>query len=265
MKELNENRVRNRWGYAGKWAVALCGLLCCFMGGLAYATPSTEYWTPCIIDIQPYGVGHIGYDSYTTVGNKGAKKGSLPNDYGLTYGILPFKQLQAEVGVDALEPADDPLYFNAKVGSPENTLFDNSPALEVGIFNVGTKKNVTNYNILDFITGKTLPLNLGRVHLGYYYGNKKVLVSGAGKKENTGAMFGYDYGFYPVKDEKGQSYNKLIFAADWATGKNAIGGGGVGLYYYFTPAISLLTGPVWFNDKVINGRMKWTLQLDVNF
>ena len=48
-------------------------------------------------------------------------------------------------------------------------------------------------------------------------------------------------------------------------GDNAIGGGGAGVYYFFTPDISLLTGPVWFNDPGINGRMKWTTQLDINF
>ena len=46
--------------------------------------------------------------------------------------------------------------------------------------------------------------------------------------------------------------------------KAKIGGGGVGLYYFFTKDISLLTGPVWFNEKEINGKWKWTLQLDIN-
>jgi hypothetical protein len=59
--------------------------------------------------------------------------------------------------------------------------------------------------------------------------------------------------------------DKVQFAADYASGKNYIGGGGVGLYYYFTPNISILAGPVWFNDKGINGKMKWTTQLDMNF
>ena len=44
-----------------------------------------------------------------------------------------------------------------------------------------------------------------------------------------------------------------------------IGGGGFGMYYFFTKDISLLTGPVWFNDHVINGGWKWTTQLDINF
>jgi len=58
---------------------------------------------------------------------------------------------------------------------------------------------------------------------------------------------------------------KLMLAADYASGENAIGGGGVGLYWFFTPNTSLLVGPVWFNDEVINGKMKWTTQLDINF
>jgi hypothetical protein len=49
-----------------------------------------------------------------------------------------------------------------------------------------------------------------------------------------------------------------------ASGKNFIGGG-VGLYVYFTPDIDLLMGPVWFHDARLNGDMKWTVQLDINF
>jgi hypothetical protein len=247
--------------------VMLLGVTVFMFLGLAacFATPSTEYWTPCIIDIQPAGKLHIGYDSYATVGKRHQEKGSFPNDYQLEYGLQPSDKLQVEFGVDLMEPQDDPLLFNAKIGTPENSLFQNSPGLAVGVFNVGTKHNVTDYNIMDFIAGKTLPLNLGRLHAGYYHGNNSTLRSGAGKKTNQGAMIGYDYGFYPVKDTKGSSFNRFVFAADWATGKNVIGGGGLGIYYYFTPDISLLTGPVWFNDKSINGNMKWTLQLDANF
>ncbi|MCM8778544.1 MAG: hypothetical protein NC834_01990 [Candidatus Omnitrophica bacterium] len=228
----------------------------------AYATPSTTYWTPCTSDIQAYKRWHITYDSYFTVDKKGTEKGDFPTDVGLTVGVLPFEKLNLEVGFDILQPTDDPLYFNAKLGFPENSLFEGSPALNIGIFNVGTKKGVTNYNILDFIAGKTLPFNFGRIHLGYYVGlgeddsGIKTLRSSSGKEDNDGFMIGYDK--YIYKD-------KIMFAADWAFGKNAIGGGGFGLYYFFTPDIDLLTGPVWFEDQGLNGNWKWTLQLDINF
>ena len=68
-------------------------------------------------------------------------------------------------------------------------------------------------------------------------------------------MFGYDKYVYE---------NKVMFATDYTGGKNAIGGYGFGLYYFLTSNISLLVGPVWFNDSGINGDMKWTSQLDIN-
>ncbi|MBI1865160.1 MAG: EscU/YscU/HrcU family type III secretion system export apparatus switch protein, partial [Nitrospirae bacterium] len=67
------------------------------------------------------------------------------------------------------------------------------------------------------------------------------------------------------KDAEGNELSRLVFAVDYASGDNALGGGGAGLYYYFTKNVSLLTGPVWFNEEAINGKWKWTTQLDVNF
>lgn len=235
-----------------------------FMSGIAHATPSTTYWTPMTVDIQPYGVLHIGVDNYFTVFRKAADGGgSFPTDAGLTIGVLPFEKVQMEVGVDLLESTNYPLFFNAKIGTPEGSLFKGSPTLQLGIFNVGTKNNVTNQNIVHAVIGKTIP-GIGRISAGPYIGNKKVLIDKNGDKENTGIMVAFDRGFMPVKDKVGNEYNKLVFAADYASGKNAIGGGGVGLYYYFTKDISLLTGPVWFNEKAINGKWKWTIQLDIN-
>ncbi|MBI4396065.1 MAG: hypothetical protein HY548_03150 [Elusimicrobia bacterium] len=232
----------------------------------AWATPSTTYWTPAVIDIQGYGVGHVTYDNYTTVSKKGPARGgqTFANDVGLTVGVLPFQKVQMEVGFDWLEPTDYPLYFNAKIGAPEGALFEGAPALQVGVFNVGTKKDVTNQNIFQFVTGRSLPSGLGRLHLGAYTGNEKLLLNSKGEKENSGLMAGYDRGFWTVESPEG-SYSKIIFAGDYASGDNALGGGGVGLYYFFNKNTSLLTGPVWFNEKTINGEWKWTTQLDVNF
>jgi hypothetical protein len=133
----------------------------------------------------------------------------------------------------------------------------------VGIINAGTKQDVTDYNIVYGVIGKTIP-NVGRLSAGPYVGNSKLLVNAEGKKENDGFMVAFDRGFMPVKDAEGNEFNRLVFAADYASGNNALGGGGAGLYYYFTPRISLLTGPVWFNEEAINGKWKWTIQLDIN-
>lgn len=248
-----------------KLRILMFSFALCVLGfSFVYATPSTTYWTPDTMDVQPYGKWHVTYDSYFTVGRRGSEKGDLTTDVGLTVGALPFKKLNLELGFDLNEPLDEPLSFNGKFGTPEGSLFTGSPALNVGIFNVGTKKAVNDYNIFDFIVGKTLPFNLGRFHGGYYVGNANTLKSATGRKDNTGYMVAYDYGFHPVKDEKGE-FNRLVLAADYASGKNAIGGGGVGMYFYFTRDIDLLMGPVWFNDQSLNGNMKWTMQLDINF
>jgi hypothetical protein len=216
------------------------------------------------LDIQPYGVLHIGVDNYFTVIRKASRGGgAFPTDAGLTIGVLPFEKLQMEAGVDLLEASDDPLYFNAKIGAPEGVLFRGSPALEIGIFNVGTRPGLTNQNIAHLVVGKTIP-GWGRLSLGPYIGNGDVLVDSAGDEANDGFMVAFDRGLVPVRTDASGSYNRIVLAADYASGENAFGGGGVGIYYYFHPDISLLTGPVWFNDEGINGKWKWTIQLDAN-
>jgi len=248
--------------------------------GMAYATPSTTFWTPMVMDFQPFGVPHLGIDNYFTVGKKATNPSnnvpSFPTDFTIPeIGVLPFDKIQMEVGVDYLAPSDYPWFFNGKIGSPEDSYFKGQPALEIGVFNAGTKTAssaradhsnaaATTYDVLYGVIGKTID-PIGRITAGPYYGNPSALVSSTGKHENTGIMVAFDHGFAPVKDDKGNVlYNKWVFAADYASGKNYIGGGGFGMYYYFNADISLLTGPVWFNDQGINGRFKWTTQLDVN-
>lgn len=231
---------------------------------LAHATPSTTYWTPMTPDIQGYGVLHFGVDNYFTVFRDSSDGGgSFPTDFGLTIGVLPFEKIQMEIGVDLLESSDDPWFFNAKIGTPENALFEGSPTLQLGVFNVGTNGGVTDQDIGYLVIGKTIPM-LGRASIGPYVGNGDVLVDKNGDKENVGVMAAFDRGFFSAKDKAGDEYNKLVFAADYASGNNAVGAGGFGLYYFFTKNISLLTGPVWFNESAINGKWKWTIQLDIN-
>lgn len=74
-------------------------------------------------------------------------------------------------------------------------------------------------------------------------------------------MIAYDRAFMPVKEG---SFNRFVICGDYASGKNALGGGGFGLYTYFTKDIDVLTGPVWFNDEGVNSHWKWTIQLDIN-
>jgi hypothetical protein len=230
------------------------------------ATPSSTFWTNCSIDIQAYKVAHITYDNYTTIGQDGPSEGGqqFANDLGLTVGVLPYSKLQMEVAVDWLEPTDHPLFFATKLGAPEGSLGAGAPALQIGVFNVGTEKNVTDQAVGYLVTGRSLPHGLGRLHLSGYWGNAALLRSSDGDRQNTGFMAAYDRGFVPVSSPDGD-FSRLAVAGDYASGNNAIGGGGVGMYVYFTRKISLLMGPVWFNDEGLNGDWKWSTQLDVNF
>jgi len=214
------------------------------LAGVSHATPTTMIWTPCSIDMQAFEVVHLTYDNYTTLGRKGPARGgqAFANDLGLTVGVLPFDAVQMEVG----------------------KLFGGAPALQAGIFNVGTKGGVTDQNVVDLITGRSLPAGLGRVHLGGYFGNARVLRSSDGAKANSGVMAAYDFGFWPAPATAGE-FNRIVLAADWMSGRNALGGGAVGVNWCFAKNASILAGPCWFNDAGINGHWKWTTQFDANF
>jgi hypothetical protein len=246
-------------------ASLVSGVVCLLLfNGVAFATSSTTYWTPATTDVQGFGILHVGVDNYFTVFRKAEDGGAaFATAAGpVTIGVLPFKNLQMEVGFDLMEPTDHPLLFNAKIGTPEGSLFKGSPALNLGIFNVGTEKNATDQNILFGLLGKTVP-GVGRLHGGPYVGNSRSsgFVGGYGKAQARGVMIGFDRGFLPAPNGE---FSRLVVAADYATGNNSIGGGGFGVYYYFTKSVSILTGPVWFNDESINGKWKWTVQLDIN-
>src|SRR4051794_12154679 len=95
--------------------------------GAAFATPSTQIWIPST-DVQAYKTLHLGIDSYIRTSKQG-EEGSIPNAYvlGLTGGVLPFEKLQLEIGADLIYNGTKydryPVYLNAKLGTPEDSLF----------------------------------------------------------------------------------------------------------------------------------------------
>ena len=224
----------------------------------ASATPSTTYWAPSTATCQPYAVPHVTYDTYF------AKSGGYPIDTGLTSGFLPFDKIQGEVGFDLLYPTQDPLYFNGKFCTPESSIFSGSPALSIGIYNVGTHADVTNYNVLHFMLQKSLPFG-GYVALGVYHGlNKTLFTNSDGEIVQTGLLAAASS---PDIQIGLSGLKKINFAADVQTGKNSLGAWGAGSYLFFTDNISLLTGPVFFLDKKIQpgaNHFMWTMQLDID-
>jgi hypothetical protein len=213
-------------------------------------------------------VPHITYDTYFGKGTPppGAGAPTYPVDTGITVGVLPWSKLQAEVGYDVLLPSSDPVFafLNGKICTPEGSLFTGSPAIGGGIYNVGFRKNVTNYNMLHLMAQKSLPIG-GYVAGGVYHGLTDALFTNSdGDIVKTGAMFAWSS---PDINVNVRGLKKLTVIADVQTGKNAFGGGGVGANLYFNDYVALIVGPVFFVDSGVQpggAKRMWTMQLDID-
>jgi hypothetical protein len=250
--------------------LAACAIL--VSAKAAWATPSTTYWAPSTTSVQPFLVPHITYDTYFWHGITAGQAGSpiYPVDTGLTIGVLPFEKLNLELGFDLLLPSQDPFLFNAKAGIPEGVFFDGSPSLAAGIFGVGTKKSTdtqpgTDFDILYGQIQKNLPWG-GYLSAGGYYGagSKILWTNSEGNEVRAGFMGAVAL---PDINVNLPGLKKITLVADAQTGKNVFGAAGFGAYFYFTDAIDLLTGPVWFFDRNAQpgqSNWLWTVQLDID-
>jgi len=181
-------------------------------------------------------------------------------------GIVNSSKVQAEIGYDLLMPGQNPaqFYLNGKLCITENTMGKGAPAISVGMYNIGFKKNVTSYNALYVMAQKTLPVG-GYIAGGFYTGtNDALFTNSEGKIVKTGALVGW---FSPDIKVGVTGLQKIDLTADIQTGKNILGGGGFGVYFYFNDYIDLLVGPVWYFDKALQpggASHLWTTQIDVD-
>jgi len=242
----------------------LAAILLTALTASAYATPSTQIWIPST-DIQKFKTVHLNIDSYISDGDEanGARKAPA-SVIGPTIGVLPFEKVQAEAGFDLIyggtnsnEQNNNPLYLHGKVGTPENALFKNSPALAGGIYNAGTKKNMTNQNIVYALAAKTLPV-AGRISGGYYMGNGKVLVDERGMKAGKGLLLSWDRTMTELSD-------KLWLAIDYQGGQSCLGAFNFGVSWAFSSNTSVIFGYDIYNNQAIAGRNTFTLQVDINY
>jgi len=231
-------------------------------------TPSTQIWI-ISTDFQKFKTFHLGIDNYLRLENQAYhSRGAGIFDCGLTAGVLPFKKLQAEIGVDYINMGDgiydtNPVYFNAKIGTPEGALFKGSPAITIGGYNFGTKNNLTNYNVAYALIAKTIPI-IGRVSAGYYYGNEKLLVDENNKKSNSGILLSLDRQMTEISD-------KLWMAVDYQSGRSYLGALNAGFSWSFSSNVSVIFAYDIYNDKNVYYNSKdlnlntITMQLDINF
>ena len=233
-----------------------------------FATPSTIIWIPSA-DFQGFNSWHLGIDNFIRIQkDDNRQRGAGIYDFGITTGILPFKKVQEEVGIDYLSMGDAlyddyPIYFNAKIGMPESALFKNSPAIVFGGFNFGLKKNLTNYNVVYGLIAKTLPF-IGRLSAGYYNGNKRTLTGSNGSKSNSGVLLSWDRSMKEISD-------KLWFAVDYQGAKNYMGSLNFGVSWAFSDKVSVIVGYDIYNDpkglynSTDASKNAFTTQLDINF
>jgi hypothetical protein len=238
-----------------------------FGPGPSFSTPSTQIWIPST-DFQKWKTGHLGLDNYFRSSKINGVRGAGIFDIGLTTGLLPFEKFQGEIGVDYLYMGDNnydnhPIYFNAKIGLPEAALFKNSPAIVIGVYNIGLKKDLSDYNIVYGEIAKTIPL-LGRLTVGYYSGNSRVLVDENLKKANSGVLLSWDRTMTEISD-------KLWMAVDYQGGRSYLGALNFGASWAFSKNVSVILGYDIYNNKNAyyntnnQNANTFTAQVDINF
>jgi hypothetical protein len=250
-----------------KKILAILMVLCSFSSEIVFSTPSTQIWIPST-DFQKWKTMHLGLDNYIRTSKIDGIRGAGMFDLGLTTGLLPFEKFQGEIGVDYLSMGDSnyddyPIYFNAKIGFPEGAIFKGSPALAIGAYNIGLKKDLTNYNIFYGLIAKTIPI-LGRVSAGYYTGNDKILVDENLNKAKSGFLFSWDRTMSEISD-------KLWLAVDYQGGKNYLGALSFGASWAFSKNVSVIFGYDIYNNKKAfyntnnQNANTFTAQVDINF
>lgn len=227
----------------------------------ALATPSTQIWIPST-DIQEFKTVHLGIDYYAR--SKEDDAGQRPHvyDFGLTTGVLPFEKVQMEAGFDFITTGDssaddNPLYFNAKLGTPEDALFSGSPALAAGGYLFGTESDSTDFNVVYGLVAKTLPV-IGRLSAGWYVGNDELLVDAGGNTDDNGVLLSWDRTLSEISD-------KLWAAVDYQGGDNSLGALNFGVSYAFSENVSVIFGYDIYNDNATGGENTFTTQVDINF
>ena len=226
-----------------------------------HATVSTLIWQPAV-DIQPFLNPHFGWDTYISLK---APYGTTVNG-GITMGVLPFKKIQMEVGIDYRDFNGSHVYpwlLNAKIGSPEGSFFKYQPALVVGAYDIGFKTGVTDYDIIFGQLGETI-WKLGRFTVGGFYGNPKLLVN-AGKldangnptKDNVGVLLGWDRYISELTD-------KLWLCVEYQGTRSGYGALSFGFAWSFSPNVSVIYGVDMLNDSKTYAPTA-TVQVDINF
>jgi hypothetical protein len=267
--------------------LSLAMIIVAAAAGTALATYTSQIWIPST-DIQPFADFHLDVDSYIRASSIGKSTGNPnvrdPNvwDIGPVIGILPFDKLQAEVGFDVLlnstSPNDNhPVFGNFKIATPEDALFKFSPALALGMFDIGPSNYAkldangnplaalitSGQNIAYGLVARTLPAigpvpSLGRLSAGGYHGSQRALVDPNGHSASEGVLVSWDRTMTELTD-------KLWVGVDYMGGNNVDGAVSFGFSWNFSKNVSVLVGYDIWKEKQLAGNNTFTVQLDANY
>jgi hypothetical protein len=237
---------------------------CAILGGTAPAgaTATTHIWAPST-DVQALNRWHVTSDIYLPA-ERDAAGDRIPavTNVGLTVGVLPMKALNLELGVDhksGLGPLDDyPMYGNLKLGVPEGAFGAASPALAIGVFDVGTEPDRTDFNVAYAKVAKTLPLgrsSLGRISLGYFSGSRELLLDPRGARDNHGVLAAWERTCPEISE-------RLWVCLEYTGSRSAYGAFSVGAAWKCGDNVALLVGYDKFNsDEFVDTA---TVQVDID-
>ncbi len=234
---------------------------------VALATPSTQIWIPST-DVQNYRTFRLGIDNYFRASSlpkspptSTATRDANIMDIGLTAGMSPIEKVKAEAGFDYLvnanEPNDNhPWSGNFKIATPEDSIFKLSPAIAVGMYNVGKSLPIaqaslvtSGQNIVYGLLARTLPL--GRLSVGYYRGSEKALINTSGNPANDGVLLSWDRAMTEIND-------KFWLAIDYQGGNNVDGAINFGGSWNFAPNVSVIFGYDIYTKKSLAGNNTFT-------
>ncbi len=227
------------------------------------ATGSTHIWGPST-DIQGFNLWHLTTDVYIAAeGDRAGNRIAPVTNLGLTVGILPFEKFGMEIGFDhksGLGAADDyPLYRNIKIGLPENAFGSWFPAIAMGAYDIGTRSDVTDYNILYAKIAKSVTvgkLDLGRLSLGYFTGNDELLIDAKGEADENGLMAAWERTMSELSD-------RLWICVEYMGTESTYGTLNVGAAWKVAPNVGVLAGYSIYNNASLADT--FTLQIDIDF
>ena len=230
---------------------------------LAYATASTHICAPST-DTQPWNTWHVTADIYIPAccNSDNSRPEPITNS-GLTFGMLPFRAVTAEAGFDYKTGNGDldrwPIYFNAKIAVPEESLCPYFPAAAFGIYDIGISRNRTNYDIVYIKGAKTFKIKdiyLGRFSIGYFWGNGNIMLDEDKHRDNNGIFWAWERTMSEISD-------RLWICAEYQGTRSSYGAFNLGFSVQFTKDISAICGYQFYNNKNLSDTA--TIQVDINY